>query len=75
MTNSSNSNFDLKGPSSNDYNSHDKEIESVPVSEALRRHSGRMKVKGTITGLTKLFKILSISVCETCKIKFVNFET
>ena len=35
------------------------EIELIPVSEALRRDSGRYRIFGMITSMTKLFKMIS----------------
>lgn len=35
------------------------DLEILSVSEALRRHTGRFRVKGTITSLSKLFKMIS----------------
>ena len=61
MTNSSNSIFDLKGPGIDDYNSHVIEIELVSVSQALRRHSGRMRING-IQDLVDWFNNLEISL-------------
>jgi replicative DNA helicase Mcm len=45
------------------------DVDLVSVSEALRSHMGRYRVKGTITSLTKLFKMIS-SVefyCDKCQ--------
>ncbi len=43
-------------------------IELISVSEALRKHFGRMRVRGTITSLTKLFKMIVgvKSYCDKC---------
>jgi replicative DNA helicase Mcm len=44
------------------------ELEILSVSEALRRHSGRLGVRGTITSLSKLFKMISgfKGHCDNC---------
>jgi replicative DNA helicase Mcm len=50
-------------------------IESNSVSEALRKHFGLMRVKGTITSLTKLFKMIVSfkAYCDKCmKLNEVN---
>ena len=43
-------------------------IQNVSVSQALRMHSGKVNVKGTIVGITKICKMISkISLyCEAC---------
>ena len=43
-------------------------IELISVSEALRKHFGRMRVRGTITSLTKLFKMIVgfKAYCDKC---------
>jgi replicative DNA helicase Mcm len=44
------------------------ELEILSVSEALRKHSGRFGVRGTITSLSKLFKMISgyKGDCDNC---------
>ena len=46
-------------------------IQNVSVPQALRLHSGKVNVKGTIVGMSKLSKMISkISLfCEECSIK------
>ncbi|HSF51977.1 MAG TPA: AAA family ATPase [Nitrososphaeraceae archaeon] len=54
---------------SNTENNNEKEIiKIVSVSQALRMHSGKVNVKGTIIGISKLYKMISkISLyCDTC---------
>lgn len=43
-------------------------VELVPISDALRMHFGRIKVKGMICSLTKLFKMISgiKFYCDRC---------
>lgn len=49
--------------------------ELVTVSEALRKHFGTVKVKGTIIGISKLFQVISKAdfYCDTCQ-KLVEIE-
>ena len=44
------------------------EFELLNVSEALRRHIGRFRVRGTITSLTRLFKMILgfEAYCDNC---------
>jgi len=44
------------------------ELEILSVSEALRKHSGRFGVRGTITSLSRLFKMISgfKGHCDNC---------
>jgi len=44
-------------------------IELISISRALREHSGRFSIKGTITSLSKLFKMISgfRGYCDKCQ--------
>ena len=44
-------------------------LELISISEALRIHSGRFSIKGTITSLSKLFKMISgfRGYCDKCQ--------
>lgn len=51
------------------------EVELVSVSQALRSHLGKMRVDGTITSLTRLFKMISKVefYCDKCdKLNEIN---
>ena len=51
------------------------DFEIVSVSEALRKHFGTVKVKGTLIGMSKLFKLISKVdfYCDNCQ-RFVEFD-
>ena len=58
------------------YNKNDNDdLEIVSVSEALRKHFGTGKVKGTLIGMSKLFKMISKVefYCDDCE-KLVEIE-
>jgi len=58
--------------------SNGEEIELVSISQALRRHVGRMRIRGMITSISKLFKMISgiNFYCNKCvKLTEINFES
>lgn len=52
-----------------------RQIEVISVSQALRQNFGNVKVKGTVIGISKLFKMISKIefYCDNCK-KLVEID-